>query len=201
MRHILIFFSFFLGISGNVNSQIFNRKKIKNKEQKEKIIVTDSVNIVSFKDSTNERIYPVQIFMQHYIPYCGGAAPNWDQMNNYNPMANTNYHLIDLETGKKSKVLTDENGYLKLRLPTGKYGIQELFKDCTFGEFQEKFKIEQTDFILPKDSECYKNWWQSNLGEFEVISQSETQSSSMTESESCFTGNNPCIIYIGPYPP
>lgn len=192
---------FVLGFLGNSNAQFFQRKKRDHKEKVEISIETSHTIKVDFKDSTNEIEFPIRVFIQKYIPYCGGAAPDWKQMNNYAPVANTQFSLIDLGTGKRTTVLTDSNGIIELNLPVGNYGIKEMFKDCSLYEFKQKFKVENSEYIIAKDSECYEKWWQSNLGEFEVIAGAEKLIFTLTENNSCFTGNNPCIMYVGLYPP
>ncbi|OFZ66391.1 MAG: hypothetical protein A3D92_24185 [Bacteroidetes bacterium RIFCSPHIGHO2_02_FULL_44_7] len=103
---------------------------------------------------------------------------------------------------KKVGVQTNENGILYLNLPKGRYAIRELFKDCTFAEFVEKNPPQSGSYLIPSpDSDCYKNWWESNLGEFEITDPASTQLFMWGTGSRCFTGINPCVEYYGPYPP
>jgi hypothetical protein len=144
----------------------------------------------------------VNITITHHAPYCGGMAPSQDMLDRLvTPMSNTQYNLINLKTLEKTKVKTDSLGILYLDLGIGSYAIQELFKDCTFSEFLQQNITTSGTYSQDLGSECYKKWWKSYLGEFTIISKDELQHLNLSESESCFTGRNPCVMYTGPYPP
>lgn len=143
----------------------------------------------------------VIIAIDHYFPYCGGAYPTDDQMNNYQKIVNAPFLLIDLDTGEKQTVKTNTSGELVLNLKPGRYGLKETFKDCSFEKFMEHYTIESSDYYADGGIDCYKNWWASNFLEFTVTAVEEKQTLRYTFSDQCFTGNNPCISYMGPYPP
>jgi len=161
-------------------------------------VTSDQANdVVVIEDKSN-----IQITITHYTPYCGGAAPTQEMLDNRNhPMSNTSYNLINLDTKEKTKVTTDALGVLHLDLGIGNYAIQELFKDCSFEEFKKQNITSSGMYQQDLGSDCYEQWWKSYLGEFNVISMDEKKHLNMSESESCFTGNNPCLMYTGPYPP
>jgi len=147
--------------------------------------------------------FPINIiiFIDQYIPYCGGASPSEEQMNNYQAFGNTDFVLVNIETGEKIIVKTDSTGHLNLSLPIGKYGIKEIFKNCTFQEFYQNALSQSNSYIQEMDEECYRNWWSSYLGEFSITESTSVIKEHYSTSQGCFTGNNPCIIYTGPYPP
>lgn len=151
-------------------------------------------------DSTSQP-YNISIELDHHYPYCGGAYPDESEMYNYQILANATFHLYNIETGEKSNVKTDSTGTLKLNLPPGKYGLREMYKDCTFSEFCARYQTTAGDYYERADSSCYENWWKSNFIEFTVTSPTFLQTFSYTFSDHCFTGNNPCISYMGPWPP
>jgi len=160
------------------------------------------------EDTTKQKAQTIEddsviITIHHYTPYCGGAAPSQDILARQNQaQRNTTFLLINLETNKKTEVKTDSNGVLKLKLPDGKYGIKEKYKDCSFKEFMEQYEKETGQNYIPNnDSDCYKKWWMSNLGEFEITASSPIQEFNWQTRSACFVGRNPCVNYIGPWPP
>lgn len=166
------------------------------------LITSDSTSEVDNQlDSADQ--YNISIYFTHFTPYCGGAAPDPGRIaQQTRAQSNTYFLLINLNTGEKSKVKTNDMGFLYLNLPQGKYAIREMYKDVSFEEFREQYYQPPSDYHQESpDEECYRKWWQSNLGEFTILAGDEVQELKMGTSESCFTGNNPCISYTGPYPP
>ena len=150
--------------------------------------------------------YNVKIIISHTNPYCGGAYPTEEVLaNRTRVQANTSFILINLESKEKTKVVTDATGTLYLDLPNGKYAIQELYKDCTLEEFKKQNPPPSGQYYRDNpdpSGECYKTWWESNLGQFEITKNTpDIQMYNWGTSDACFTGNNPCIYYNGPYPP
>lgn len=86
-------------------------------------------------------------------------------------------------------------------LPPGKYVIKEKFKDVPLKDFIQNNSHENSSYYQNGTEECFKNWKNSNLFEFEILSQDTLVNLSTTVGASCFTGTNPCIHYNGPYPP
>lgn len=160
-------------------------------------------NTIQEKTQTDKVPFNTQITITHYNPYCGGAAPDdytLEHLNSY--QTNTNFILLNLISGEKSQVKTDSAGVLYLNLSKGNFAIREIFKDCTFEEFQLKNPPPQGLYYLSSpDANCYKNWWASNLGEIHVSNIDSLQVHYWGTSSGCFTGNNPCIYYTGPMPP
>jgi hypothetical protein len=144
--------------------------------------------------------YNVRIQLTHYFPYCGGAAPNESQQNNFSLLSNTDFLLINLNSSEKTTVHTDSSGYLTLKLEPGHYGIQEIYKDCSFEEFMQRVERTSGNYFLEMDETCYKDWWKKLLGEFKILGD-ENLELKMSTSSACFTGTNPCLMYTGPDPP
>lgn len=141
----------------------------------------------------------VQIIIRQYIPYCGGAYPSDDQLNKSAPYSGG---LILINLSDSSKVdVNPEQGIVYLNLSKGNYAIKEKYKDVPFHEFYASVNHVNGNYIIQGDNECYKKWWESNLLEFEVKIGQEIQVLNGSVSSSCYTGNNPCIYYNGPYPP
>lgn len=142
--------------------------------------------------------YNVTIKIQQYHPYCGGAAPGPDQLNNY-----SNYGgeliLTNIISGEKSSLFS-KNGVYQTYLDKGTYTIKEKYKDVSFEEFV-KNNSRDGEYYTGGTEECYKMWWESNLFNFKVTSVDTLINLETSIGSSCFTGNNPCIQYTGPYPP
>ncbi len=141
----------------------------------------------------------VQIMIREHIPYCGGAYPSDEQLNRSKPY-DAGLVLTNTIDGSKKDV-NAKNGVLYLNLPEGKYTLKEKYKDIPFNQFFLNAERSGGSYIIPGDSICYKKWWESNLVEFEVISNEATKILNCTVSSRCYTGINPCDYYNGPYPP
>ena len=150
-----------------------------------------------------DKTYNVSIKLFRFTPYCGGAAPDWEmEQRQTSPMNYTTLLLLDLDANMKREVKTDSAGVLYLNLKPGKYAIREKYKDCSFEEFKKQnFQNSDDYYISTPDSNCYYNWWSSNFLEFEVTKEDSLYQYSQTTYSQCFTGRNPCINYIGPWPP
>ena len=145
--------------------------------------------------------YNVQVKILRYIPYCGGAAPSEEMMNNYQPGIN-DFVLINNSTKEKSTFRTDSLGMYQLNLDNGEYIIREIFKDLTYEEFYAKNSITKGQYYKnTTDTDCYRKWWEQNLFEFEITDTTTIIQLTSTLKSACFTGNNPCIMYNGPWPP
>tara|TARA_R110002072_G_scaffold172042_4_gene325872 strand:- start:29933 stop:30193 length:261 start_codon:yes stop_codon:yes gene_type:complete len=85
-------------------------------------------------------------------------------------------------------------------LPIGNYSIRQLFKDMPFQEFYAENVQLATGNYVDLGSECYKEWWKRNLIDFSIMDTNKLDLKS-TFGPACFTGNNPCLNYTGPYLP
>lgn len=140
--------------------------------------------------------------VQEYIPWCKGMAPRPEERNRHEPYSGS---FVIVDTLNENKITVNcKNGTLKAQLEPGTYLIKESFKDCSFEEFYKNhsLKPEQTsDYMQDRNEECYKNWWSSALAIFTIPDEDTIISVNIGLSSSCFTGNNPCLMYKGPYPP
>ena len=143
----------------------------------------------------------IEVNVSHYYPYCGGAYPDESELNNYSILSNTPFMLYCLDTNEKIIVKSDQNGTIKLLLKPGKYALREMYKECSYDEFAEKYKPKNLGNDYEEDVLCYKRWWASYFLEFTVESPEIKQIFNHSFFDACFTGNNPCISYFGPYPP
>lgn len=184
-----------------LSNTLYGQKENKVRNQKvKKEIIQDTLNVIT--ENTLIDTCNVSIKFMHYYPYCGGAYPDESEMNNYVILTNTTFNLINLDDKSKIQVKTDSLGYLKILLPLGRYGIQELYKDCTFDEFYARYKSTTTDqYTEEQGIVCYRSWWSSMLVEFEITDSTPVFVWEATTFSACFTGDNPCMTYFGPYPP
>jgi len=143
----------------------------------------------------------VEVNVTHYYPYCGGAYPDESDLNNYSILSNTSFMLYCLDSNEKIIVKSNANGTIKLNLKPGKYALREMYKECTYEEFAEKYKPKNIGNDYEEDPLCYKRWWASYFLEFTVESPEVKKVYDYSFYDACFTGNNPCISYFGPYPP
>lgn len=153
----------------------------------------DTVNAIAEKSKTN-----VKIIVRQYHPYCGGAAPTPDRLNNY---SNYGDELIVTRVSDSTRsVLKSYEGEYLAFLPPGKYVVMEKYKDVEFEEFVNTYRRSGT-YYMDSSDDCYKLWWKSNILSFEIIHEDTLISLEATINANCFTGINPCVQYTGPYPP
>lgn len=147
--------------------------------------------------------YNVQLQLYNFTPYCGGAAPDWeDEMRQTSPMSNTTFIFIDYNTDTKREVKSDNNGVLRMYLQPGKYALREKYKDVSYEEFYKQYYHAPDDYYFNNgDTSCYYNWWTSNLVGMVITNPDSLYDYQVTTYAQCFTGINPCISYMGAYPP
>ncbi|WP_258542629.1 hypothetical protein [Parvicella tangerina] len=142
--------------------------------------------------------YNVQIKITEYIPYCGGAAPGPDQLNN--SVSYTGKLIVTNLSDDTQTELLPNAGVYQIQLRPGAYTIKEAYKNLPFTEFMAQNQRSGM-YYMDGTEECYKKWWQSNLFEFEVTDIDTLINLETSIGSSCFTGTNPCLQYTGPYPP
>ncbi len=161
--------------------------------------VTGSNTSMDTTTETNELAkYNVNLTITEYIPYCGGAAPTEDQLNNFVAYSGE-LIVIDLSDQSKVSLLPSEGTYY-IQLPVGKYQVREKYKDVPFAEFKSS-QGKDGMYYMDGSDECYKKWWKSNLFEFEILNTDTVLTLETNISSRCFTGINPCLQYTGPHPP
>lgn len=194
MKHLILI----LLCTTLIDTTAFNQRK--KKEANKAVTVEETVQPAKIK-LQNEKPN-ITIAINQYIPYCGGAYPAEDQLNNNQPISNTEFVLIDLADSSKTIVKTNALGVIELYLKPGNYAVQESFKNCSFQEFQTRNAITISgEYYQIGDDECYLNWWKSFLGTFTILEPQQELFLNLAIGSACFTGTNPCLYYNGPYPP
>ena len=146
---------------------------------------------------------PFSIQFQIHHPYCGGAAPTKELADGFNEaMANEVFYIYEGERPssitKMTKVTTDNEGRFKIDLPKGTYSVIRAAKALPLDEFMELKKIDD-EFYTYNDDECFKTW--RNTPDFTTQLKKGHVDEIVTINAACFTGDNPCMQYTGPYPP
>lgn len=145
-----------------------------------------------------EKKYNVKVTVIAYIPYCNGAAPSPDQLNRNYPSTDP-LIAINSEDNSKTDLWVNEGAHFAYLSP-GKYFIKEKFKDVPLLDFINAHKRDGM-YYLDSPDDCYEDWRNTNLFEFEILKQDTIVYLNTSVGSSCFTGNNPCLQYTGPYPP
>ena len=146
--------------------------------------------------------YTLSVTFQSHTPYCGGAAPTNEQLAGFtSPLANEVYYIYKDErpasVTNMIRVTTDEKGKFAIDLKSGTYSVICADKALPIAEFITKKKtIDQ--FYTYSDDSCFKAW--RTTPDFTIDLATSTEEL-VTISEECFTGDNPCMQYTGPYPP
>ena len=182
---------FSCGSSKDIKKDIIEDKIV------DEVDLTDETHLDDLDD------HNISITITHFQPWCGGMAPTEEMMERQTQLQRyTSFILLDIISGEKSKVKTDSTGTLYLKIAPGKYAIRELYKDCTFEEFKaENYREPDDYYVVNGQADCYETWWASNLGTFEILAGDEIQHFDWSTRDRCFTGNNPCVSYTGPWPP
>ncbi|NVK63375.1 MAG: hypothetical protein HWE22_02260 [Flavobacteriales bacterium] len=142
------------------------------------------------------------VTFQSHRPYCGGAAPTEEQAKGFTePMANQVFYLYKDERPNSVtdmvKVTTDESGTFSIDLKDGRFSIISEDKALPLKEFIKKKKIEG-EFYEYSDDSCFETW--RTTPEF-TIDLSHPTDEVVTIKTDCYTGDNPCMQYTGPYRP
>ncbi len=171
-----------------------NENKIDSKQiQKENSIKEDEIAVIQIP------IHNVQILIRQHIPYCGGAYPSEDQLNNY-VTYNEHIVLINHKDSSRTEINSFQNGAYYLNLKPGSYSIQEGYKNVTYEQFRSSLNTAYSQYIIRGDDDCYRNWWKSTLKDFTVTDSEGVLTINCSISSSCYTGINPCDYYNGPIP-
>ena len=155
--------------------------------------------------SSVDTIYNVVFTIKRKVPYCGGAAPSPEMVKRTSPVINANF-IINYQEGYgdslwEREFITDSTGKVRLNLPDGKYCLKGDYKNLPFDDFYKMHKKVNDNFNLYGDTTCYYKWWKSCNYIFEVTGGTDVKEIEVILMSRCFTGENPCHRYIGPYPP
>jgi len=143
-------------------------------------------------------IINTQLKITVHVPYCGGARPTDDMLNIHKPVSAT--FILRGDNGYEKKVTSNELGLVSLALPIGTYHLKELSKDVPFETFLATEKVGKGNFIQIGNSDCYKEWWQKNVINFEITDTTTLLKADGRLYSNCYT-KNPCDRYTGPYAP
>ncbi len=144
----------------------------------------------------------LKVTFQSHRPYCGGARPTPEMENGITEaLADRVFYIYEGErpssVTKMIKVRTDANGYFSVDLKKGVYSIISEDKTLSLKEFIEKKKIISDLYTYSSDS-CFEEW--RNTPDL-VVELSSNETKNVVIQERCFTGDNPCMEYMGPAPP
>ena len=146
--------------------------------------------------------YAIKGTVQQTSPYCGGAKPTQEIIENLaipKPFANK---LFYIRQGKKNntrnkilkKFTTDSNGNFSFKLPKGVYSIivEEQLQPIKSKDYINRFQTV--------DDSCLQAWWQKPY--YVLIVQKNNKPLLFTFHHRCYINNDiPCITYTGPKHP
>lgn len=141
----------------------------------------------------------VEVSVKTFIPYCGGASPREDQLNNYAKGIDS-YLLINTSINDTTIIESDSLGIIYLNLEIGNYEIRELYKHMSLDKFKAQNEPKANQVVLNSSEACYKKWWKENLLKFEIKDAIKTTKYDATINKMCFKGKNPCVMYNGQLP-
>lgn len=166
-----------------------------------------SIKVVPEKPqySKEDTVINIVLTIKRKVPYCGGAYPSPEQANKTVIEKNSDF-IIQYQRGYGDSLWykeceTDTSGMIHLYLPDGKYCLKRADKKKSFDDFYKFHKKEDDAYNLYRDSTCYYNWWKSCSLEFELSAEAKTVEIEVVIPSRCYTGEDPCHNYIGPYPP
>ena len=146
--------------------------------------------------------HTLSVTFQSHRPYCGGARPTEEQMGGItNALANEVFYIYKDErpssVTKMIKVTTDAEGKFSIDLKNGTYSVISADKALPIDEFIAKKTIVDQFYTYSNDK-CFESW---RMTPDFTIDLSQAAVEVVTIPEKCFTGDNPCMQYTGPYPP
>jgi hypothetical protein len=145
----------------------------------------------------------VSVFMEVYKPYCGGAKPTPEIAKGIRtPFSNEKVAIFkmsdDLKSFEMEKwIQLDSLGNWTGKLKQGTYIVFRSDKMLTIEEIEKKFRKPDTEMYAFVGIKQLETWKATADFTFEVKDETNI---SITLSEKCFVGLNPCMEYIGPKP-
>lgn len=140
--------------------------------------------------------------IQTHKPYCGGARPTPEMEKGFtDPVPNADFYIYsgDRPENKKDmiKVTTNEQGVFTVQLIPGEYHIVQAQKLLPLEEFIKNNTYDSQHYQQAPEP-CFRDWKDSPDFSFKLEGESKEV---FTENHRCFIGANPCLKYVGPYPP
>ena len=145
----------------------------------------------------------VSVFMGVYKPYCGGAKPTPEIAKGIRtPFSNEKVAFFKMSNDLKSFdfekwIQLDSLGNWNGKLKQGTYIVFRSDKMLTIEEIEKKFRKPDTEMYAFVGIKQLESWKATADFTFEVKDETNV---SITLSEKCFVGLNPCMEYIGPKP-
>ena len=145
----------------------------------------------------------VSVFMEVYKPYCGGAKPTPEIAKGIRtPFSNEKVAFFKMSNDLKSFdfekwIQLDSLGNWNGKLKQGTYIVFRSDKMLTIEEIEKKFRKPDTEMYAFVGIKQLESWKATADFTFEVKDETNV---SITLSEKCFVGLNPCMEYIGPKP-
>ena len=145
----------------------------------------------------------IQLQVQVFKPYCGGAKPTPLQAEGtLYSAAGMTLELFGVDQGDNKKVeriILDDNGLWKGTLKQGKYILKQADKDQSLSVLKVKFSIDDTlNYKYIGDKKL--NQWTKEIDFVFSVVASDTLRKDFVLKEKCFVGLNPCFEYIGQKP-
>jgi hypothetical protein len=145
----------------------------------------------------------VSVFMEVYKPYCGGAKPTPEIAKGIRtPFSNEKVAVFkmsdDLKSFEMEKwIQLDSLGNWTGKLKQGTYIVFRSDKMLSIEEIKQKFQKPDSELYAFVGIKQLETWKATADFTFEVKDETNV---SITLSEKCFVGLNPCMEYIGPKP-
>ncbi len=161
------------------------------------------LSILTFIVLTSCSSQKVTLLFETWKPYCGGAKPTPEIAKGIRtPYSNEKVAIYKMNDDSKSFTLEkwitlDSLGKWNGKLKTGSYQVFRGDKMLSIEEIQQKFRKPDSEMYAFVGLEQLKSWKATPDFTFEV---SDEANVSITLSEKCFVGLNPCMEYIGPKP-
>ncbi|MFY7942982.1 MAG: hypothetical protein ACOVNZ_00290 [Crocinitomicaceae bacterium] len=146
----------------------------------------------------------ISIFVEVYQPYCGGAKPTPEMARGVRTAYSNEKVAIYRSSSDKSQsqvfvkwILLDSTGKWKGQLKQGNYIVFRSDKILSIEEIQQKYRKPDNEMYAFVGLEYLESWKKTPDFTFEVKDKTNI---SITLTEKCFVGLNPCMEYIGPKP-
>jgi hypothetical protein len=145
----------------------------------------------------------VSVFMEVYKPYCGGAKPTPEIAKGIRtPFSNEKVAVFKMSDDLKSFdfekwIQLDSLGNWTGKLKQGTYIVFRSDKMLSIEEIKQKFQKPDSELYAFVGIKQLETWKATADFSFEVKDETNV---SITLSEKCFVGLNPCMEYIGPKP-
>jgi hypothetical protein len=145
----------------------------------------------------------VTVAVEVYKPYCGGAKPTPEMAKGIRtPFSNEKVAVFKMSDDLKSFdfekwIQLDSLGNWNGKLKTGSYQVFRSDKMLSIEEIQQKFRKPDNEMYAFVGIKQLESWKATADFTFEIKDETNV---SITLSEKCFVGLNPCMEYIGPKP-